>query len=37
VTQGPNYYQAIIPDPQHRGTVFLATFDGGLLVYSASP
>jgi hypothetical protein len=30
-----NYYLTLVPDPQKSGTVYLGTFDNGVLVYSA--
>jgi photosystem II stability/assembly factor-like uncharacterized protein len=35
VIGGPNFYLALVPDPQDSGTVYLGTYDNGLLVYSA--
>jgi hypothetical protein len=34
VALGLNFYQAIVPDPLDTATVYLATYDNGLLVYS---
>ena len=35
VQQGTDYYEALIPDPLHSGTVYLATIGNGLLTYTA--
>jgi photosystem II stability/assembly factor-like uncharacterized protein len=35
VQQGTDYYEALIPDPRHSGTVYLATNGNGLLSYTA--